>query len=72
MEKKIVIDPVSNSIPVSTWSKSSQIEYVTENKRLGEERRLSRVFRTIFYEFQDGTVKLQDYTSDRSTVDLKV
>ena len=63
---------VIDGIPVSSWSKSGQAEYVTENKKLGEERRLSRVFRTIFYEFQDGTVKLQDYTSDRSTVDLKV
>ena len=67
-----MIDPVSSSIPVSTWSKSSQIEYVSENKKLGEEHRLSRVFRTIFYEFQDGSVKLQDYTSDRSTVNIEV
>ena len=65
-----MIEPVSG-IPVSTWSKSSQIEYVSENKKMGEEHRLSRVFRTVFYEFQDGSVKLQDYTSDRSTVDLK-
>ena len=66
-----MIDKVAPTVPVSTWSKSNSTEVITIDKKLGELNRLSKVFRTVFYEYHDGQVQLKNYVS-HSTIDVKV
>tara|TARA_R110000787_G_scaffold18482_1_gene56622 strand:+ start:28683 stop:28886 length:204 start_codon:yes stop_codon:yes gene_type:complete len=65
-----MVEPISPSIPVGTWSKHNRVELVTQNRTHGEEHRLQTVFRTVYYEFADGKVQLKNYTSQNSTINL--
>ena len=67
-----MIEKVAPTVPVSTWSKSNSTEVITVDKKLGELNRLSKVFRTVFYEYYDGQGQLKNYVSQQSTVDVKV
>ncbi len=66
-----MIEKVAPTVPVSTWSKSNSTEVITVDKKLGELNSLSKVFRTVFYEYYNGQVQLKNYVS-QSTVDVKV
>ena len=65
-----MIEPTSPSIPVGTWAKHNSTEIVRYDKKHGEEQRLQTVFRTVYYEFADGRVHLNNNTSQNSTINL--
>ena len=66
-----MIDPVASTTPIGTWAKHNTVEVVKHDRKHGEQHRLQTVFRTVYYEFADGKVRLQNYTFQNSSVDLK-
>ena len=67
-----MIEPTSASIPVGTWAKHNSTEVVRYDRKHGEEHSLQTVFRTVYYEYDHGTVSVRNVSSSSQVVNLLV
>jgi|TARA_R100000315_G_C5222366_1_gene134017 hypothetical protein len=67
-----VIEPTTSLMPTNTWAKHNNVEVVKYDRKNHQEHRLQTVFKTIYYEFADGKVKLNNYVSNSSTINFLV
>ena len=67
-----MIEPTSSPVPVGTWAKHNSTEVVRYDRKHGEEHRLQTVFRTVYYEYNHGTVSVKNVSSSSQTINLSV
>ena len=67
-----MIEPTTSLMPTNTLAKHNNVEVVKYDRKNHQEHRLQTVFKTIYYEFADGKVKLINYVSKSSTINFFV